>query len=70
MYPAVNFELSQFIRFAGNVLLTDSWCKTQFEPASLFYNSWLEGESQKVKLLIVNPERWLILLIPVTVNNL
>lgn len=70
MYPAVDFELSQFIRYPGNVLLADGRRKTQFYLAPLFDDARFKGEPQKVELLIVNPERWLTFLVAAAINDL
>ncbi len=53
----MDFELSQPIRDPGNVLLADSWRKAHPELATLFDHPWLEGEPEKIELLIIDLEQ-------------
>lgn len=66
----MDFELSQRFRYTGNVLLADRRCKTHPELATLFDHTWLEGEPKKIELLIINLERWLVLLVAAAIDDL
>jgi hypothetical protein len=53
MYPAMYFEFEQLLAYPGNVLLADGRREPQFDFTTFFDDTWFEGETQKVELLIM-----------------
>ena len=65
----MNFTFENFISDSGNVLLAHCRRKPQFQFAIHLYNAWLEGKPQKIELLIVYFERWLLLLVSAAIYD-
>ena len=69
MNPTVDFSFENFIGNSGNILLADCRRKPKFQFAIHLYNAWFEGKPQKIELLIVYFERWLLPLVSAAIYD-